>query len=255
MKYGIRNSCLKQDWNESYPTAGEIGFDGVEICVTKPEHMPCVLEADQRQKSKDLAAAAGVETCAISYGYIRQTSFIDESADTRAQGVENMHKMIDVAKDMGCFGILCPTFDRENIDISDEETERYIDCYRQCAAKAEGKNIYLAIETSFSVELLLRIVRAVDSSHVKVYQDLSNALFYGHDTVDMLKRLGKEICMIHIKDSDGKPLGEGAVDWDGSLKAIEEIGYDGWLVFETGPGDDPVAMAKRNLDWLKERME
>lgn len=253
MKYGIRNGCLKQEWDEAYATAGEIGFDGVEICVTKPEHMPLVLEPGNRQKSKDLAAKAGVETCAISYGMLRQASFIDKDPEKRKLGVENMHRMIDVAKDMGCFGILCPTFDREKIDLNDEETGWYIDGYRRCARKAEQENVCLAIETSFSVELLLRIVRAVDSTHVKIYQDLSNALFYGHDTVDMLKRLGKEIGMIHIKDTDSKPLGEGKVDWDNSLKAIENMGYDGWLVFETGPGDDPIAMAKRNLDWLKER--
>ncbi|NOZ21617.1 MAG: sugar phosphate isomerase/epimerase [Planctomycetes bacterium] len=255
MKYGIRNNSLKMDWDESYAAAAEIGFDGVEICTTKEEHMPRVLEAERRQKSKDLAKAAGVETCAISYGYIRQTSFIDEDAATRQKGVENMNTMIDVAKDMGCFGILCPTFDREKIDIDEQETERFVECYKQCAPKAEQEQIYLAIETSFSVELLQKIVGAVGSPYVKVYQDVSNALFYGHDTVDVLKRLGSDICMIHIKDSEGKPLGEGDVDWDGTLQAIRDMGYDDWLVFETGPGDDPVAMAKRNLDWLKERME
>ncbi|MEW6357166.1 MAG: sugar phosphate isomerase/epimerase family protein [Planctomycetota bacterium] len=254
MKYGIRNNSLKMEWDESYAVAAEIGFDGVEICTTKEEHMPRVFNPAPRQKSKELAKAAGVETCAISYGYIRQTSFIDPNAETRKKGVENMKRMIAVAKDMGCFGILCPTFDRDKIDIDEDETKRFVECYRQCAPTAEREKIYLAIETSFSVELLQEIVGAVGSPYVKVYQDVSNALFYGHDTVDMLNRLGGDICMIHIKETDSKPLGEGDVDWDGTLRAIRDMGYDDWLVFETGPGDDPVAMAKRNLEWLKERM-
>ena len=50
MKCGIRNNSLKMDWDDAYAVAGEIGFDGVEICVTKPEHMPRILEAEQRQR-------------------------------------------------------------------------------------------------------------------------------------------------------------------------------------------------------------
>ena len=254
MKYGIRNSALRQDWDQAYATAADIGFDGVEICVTQDEHMPGLLDPGRRQHSNDLAAAAGVETCAISFGLIRRASFIDEDPEVRTRGVETLRQVIDAAKDLGCFGVLCPTFDRQNIDLNEAQTQTYIECFRQCAPKAEQANLCLALETSFSVELLLDIIQAVGSTHVKVYQDVSNALYYGHDTVDMLTRLAGDIGMIHIKETDQKPLGEGEVDWPGSLQAIRDMGYDGWLVFETGPGEDPIAMAKQNLDWLKARM-
>ncbi|MCK5803687.1 MAG: sugar phosphate isomerase/epimerase [Lentisphaeria bacterium] len=254
MKYGIRTGTLRQEWQEAYATAGDIGFDGLEICVTKDEHMPLILDSGVRQQAKQLAADTGVETCAISYGILRQGSFIDPDPEVRGHGVELLGQAIEGAADLGCAAILCPTFERQNIDIDPLQTETYVECFRKCVPAAEDAGIMLALETSFSVELLHHIVQAVDSPCVKIYQDLSNALFYGHDSVDMLTRLADQIGMIHIKDTDQKPLGEGAVDWDGSLKAIEDMRYDGWLVFETGPGDDPVAMAKRNLDWLKQRL-
>lgn len=254
MKYGIRNGSLRQEWREAYATVGALGFDGLEVCVTKDEHMPLILGPAIRQEAKQLAADAGVETCAISYGILRQGSFIDEAPEVRKRGVELLHQAIEAAVDLGCAAILCPTFERQNIDLNPRQTETYVECFRKCVPAAEHAGIMLALETSFSVELLRDIVRAVESPCVKVYQDLSNALFYGHDTVDMLTRLADQIGMIHIKETDQKPLGEGDVDWEGSLKAIEDMRYDGWLVFETGPGDDPVAMAKRNLDWLKARI-
>ena len=162
-----------------------------------------------------------------------------------------LHQGIEAAADLGCAAILCPTFERQNIDLNPQQTETYIECFRQCAPATDRDGIILALETSFSVGLLHDIVRSVGSPCVKVYQDLSNALFYGHDAVDMLRRLADDVGMIHIKETGQRPLGEGDVDWDGSLAAIADMGYDGWLVFETGPGDDPIATAKRNLAWLK----
>jgi len=251
MKYGIRDKSLQFGWDEAFAVAAGIGFDGVEICVTQPEHMPGIMDAAARTELRRRASESGVEICAISFGLIRRTSFIDADPDIRERGVQVMHDVIAAAKDLGCAAILCPTFDRQKIDLDSRETAAYVDCLKQCAPEAEREDILIALETSFSVELLAEVVTAVDSSHVQVYQDLSNALFYGHDTVDMLTRLRDHIGMIHIKETDQKPLGEGDVDWDGSLQAIRDTGYDGWLVFETSPGDEPVSMAERNLNWLK----
>ena len=35
------------------------------------------------------------------------------------------------------------------------------------------------------------------------------------------------------------PLGDGDVDWDNYLKALKEIGYDGFLTIERECGDNP----------------
>ena len=105
---------------------------------------------------------------------------------------------------------------------------------------------------AFAPEPLQRIMRAVDSPWVGVYQDTSNALYYGHDTVDMLTRLARETVMIHLKDTGQNFLGEGNVDWPGTLAAVRAMGYDGWLVFETPGGDDPRAAAARNLRFARD---
>ncbi len=57
--------------------------------------------------------------------------------------------------------------------------------------------------------------------------------------------------MIHIKDTDGKPLGEGRVDFKGVSTAIQDIGYDGYMVLETPGGSDPKASAAQNLAFTK----
>ena len=160
---------------------------------------------------------------------------------------------------IGANGVLVPHFDRQNIDIAPEEEASTIEGLRQVAPVAEETGVNICLETSFSVEQLQRICQAVDSPRVGVYQDTANAIIYGHDSVDMLTRLAPHIRMIHIKDLDQKPLGEGSVPWDGCIAAIRDSGYGtedhlgtDWLVLETPPGEDPVESAKPNLEFTRE---
>jgi D-psicose/D-tagatose/L-ribulose 3-epimerase len=46
-----------------------------------------------------------------------------------------------------------------------------------------------------------------------------------HDIQDM-------VCHIHISENDRSTPGAGNVRWDENFDAIQEIGYDGWLVIE-----------------------
>src|SRR5205823_1511112 len=93
---------------------------------------------------------------------------------------------------------------------------------------------------------------------IGVYHDLSNALYYGHDTLDMLTRLARETAMIHVKDGN-HPLGEGPVDWDAVRRALPTLPYNttpgvgaGWYVLETPGLDDPIGNAARNLAFTRE---
>ena len=47
------------------------------------------------------------------------------------------------------------------------------------------------------------------------------------------------------------PLGEGSVDFPNYLKALEEIGFNGFLTIEREVGDNPAADIGRAVDFLK----
>jgi sugar phosphate isomerase/epimerase len=50
------------------------------------------------------------------------------------------------------------------------------------------------------------------------------------------------------------PLGEGEVDWDNYLKALKEIGFDGFLTIERETGDDPCADIVKAVDFLRKKL-
>ena len=86
---------------------------------------------------------------------------------------------------------------------------------------------------------------------VGVYQDMANAIQYQQDPVVMFRDLAAHTKLVHLKDTKRNDLGEGDVDFPAVKEAIMQIGYDGWLTFETPAGDDPIASAKKNLDFAK----
>jgi sugar phosphate isomerase/epimerase len=47
------------------------------------------------------------------------------------------------------------------------------------------------------------------------------------------------------------PLGEGGVDWDGYLNALNEIGYGGYLTIEREVGSNPEADIRLAVNFLK----
>jgi len=254
-KYGIRNGTLQREWKEALEAAGEIGFGGVELTVKEEEEVDRLLTDEGRDEVLGWAHDAGCQASSLSIGAFGKYKRGEGDTAVRAEMIEVTKKSVKACKALGGTGILLPYFEREHIDITDEEAERLIADMKQCAAVAEDLQIAICLETSFSSRLLKRICDGIGSPYIGVYQDIGNALHFGHDSVELLMALPKETLMIHIKDSDRALLGDGKVDFPGCRQAFRDIGYEGWLVFETAPGDDAVESARKNLAYAKEAFD
>jgi len=254
MKYGIRNRTLKMEWKDALMAAGEIGYDGVELVVPSEEDIARLLAPSGHDEVLSWCEEANCVVSSLSVAPFRKYSFALPDADMD-RSVQFVEDCLRAGAALNATGVLLPHFDRENIDVSATEEAAFIEGFKRCAPVAEELTIYATLETSFSVEQLQRIVDAVDSPYVGVYQDVANALHYGHEPVDMLTRLDKRISMIHIKDKGGELLGEGEVNWDKCVTAIKDIGYDGWLVLETQPTHHPRGAATENLKFIRDAMQ
>ena len=169
----------------------------------------------------------------------------------RIRVVSLVEKALRACKGMGGTGILLPFFDRERIDISGREAELLVEDMKRCAPVAEDLGMKVGLETSFSPQLLQTICDGIGSEMVGVYQDMANAIQYGHEAVEMFTELAEHTQLIHMKDTNRSDLGEGAVDFPAVKDAIVQMGYEGSLTFETPSGDDPIASAKKNLDFAR----
>ena len=89
-----------------------------------------------------------------------------------------------------------------------------------------------------------RYVDEFDSPWLKAYFDVGNVVFYGYPQ-DWIRTLGKRIVKVHLKDFrvakgafEWKNIGEGDIDWVQVRKALDEVGYDGYVTTEISGGDE-----------------
>ena len=260
-KVGIRTASLNQQLPEALETAGQIGYDGLEVVTRDPDQLRAWLSEDGPSGAaalRERALLARAEVSSFSLAIYRPVNFAQEDEAKRREGVALVTDTLRACKNVGGAAVLLPHFDRERLDVSVEEERRFVDGLRQVAPVAEETGVAIAIETSFSAAQLIRIVDAVGSAKVGVYQDLANAITYQQDPAATLRALGKRIVMLHVKDTGPEggncALGEGRVDWKACRAAVRDIGYDtpdAWFVLETPAGDDPVRDAARYLEFTR----
>jgi inosose dehydratase len=127
-----------------------------------------------------------------------------------------------------------------------------------------------------SMDEVRRFLDTTDPSLVGVCLDTGHWTFgTGGDPATAVRELGNRIWHVHFKDCDPAvmaesrarewdgltstghgvfcELGKGCVDFPGVLRALQEVGYDGWIVVEQDvlPGmGDPRESARRNRDFL-----
>jgi sugar phosphate isomerase/epimerase len=251
MKYGIRDGMLKAPLESMFTVAKEIGFDGIEYCIGGGYKESLLWQEDGHEKLKALADKDGMEICSLSPGVFSSLNPVVPEAEKRAEGREMLTHVIEVCPLLETDSILAPMFPRDFAEWPQETWQMLIDGFKPLAEVAEKHKVYLDLETTFNADQLLMIIDKVGSDYIKVYYDVANQTNRGYDIVAELRQIGDNIGMIHAKDTDGKMLGEGRVDFKGVDAAIRDIGYDGYIVLETPTGDDPNAANAQNLAFIK----
>ena len=257
MKFGIRTGCLGGSWEKAFAMAGELGFDGLELDVGADyKNTPLWTAAGRKEVAE--WAHKGAELSSVCIGALWTHSFGDADPEVRAAAREVTRNTIEACAELGARWILIPITPGRNV-TEEEGTAHWIEGIAACASIAAQHEVILALENvgrgyAQTAEGLLAIARSVDSPWVRTYYDLGNGLSLGNDPVAELRMLGTEwIAILHAKDPGGQVLGEGRLDFDAVTAAVREIGYEGYIVLETPATDDPVAAARHNLTFLRER--
>lgn len=251
MKYGIRDGILREPMDTLFSVAKKIGFDGIEYCIGGDYKTSLLWQSDGPERLKALADKDGMEISSLSPGVFASLNPVIPEPEKRVEGQKMLSDTIQICSKLNTNLILVPMFPRDIADWKDETWDMLVDGFKPLVEVAAKHEVILALETTFNADQLLMIIDRVGSEYIKVYYDTANCANRGFDVPAELRQLNKQIGMIHIKDTDGKMLGEGRVDFNGVRQAIRDIGYDGYLVLETPSGDDPKIAAARNLGFTK----
>jgi L-ribulose-5-phosphate 3-epimerase len=206
--------------------AKALGLDGImadlgnwrdDLPLRKPELQKKYLENSKR---------IGLPVASLALGTLNE---IPLKSDPRAE--QWVSDSIDVARAMGLRVVLVPFFDKGDLRNDPAGKDAVVESLKRVAPKAEGAGVILGIESWLSAPEHVEILDRVGSPAVAVYYDVGNSQKAGYDIFKEIRSLGKRICEFHAKDNDDL-YGKGTMDFPRVRKAMDDIGYRGWMQIE-----------------------
>ncbi len=243
--------AMKGSVLEKMTAVKEAGFEGAEMM----SHM----DQDEVLRARDATGLVIPSVCGMHH-WTKPLS--DPNPKVREEGLEALRQTLRDAKRYGATSVLL-------VPAVVNKLVSYADAYSRSQAEisktvplAEELGVKIAIENVWNQFLLspLEAARYVDefkSPAVGWHFDIGNVLNFGWPE-HWIAILGKRIQKLHIKefsrkkrDSEGLrkgfevSLGEGDNNWPAIMKALDEIGYNGWAIAEQ---DGPESLeALKNL--------
>lgn len=277
-KIGVIADSFRVSIKEALKKASIVGADGIQFYATKGEMAPENLSASQRKEFLRMLDGYGLKISAIC-GDLGGHGFINE--DDNKWKIEKSKRIMDLARELGTNVVTTHI----GVVPEDNNNPRWEVMRNACQILAEyGDNVgaYFAIETGPErAAVLKQFLDSLDSKGVRVNMDPANLVMVtGDDPVEAVHTLKDYIVHTHAKDGimlckknpeviyglledDNKgtpafkevPLGTGSVDFPEYLKALNFIGFNGYLTIEREVGDDPGKDIKLAVDFLKKTIK
>jgi inosose dehydratase len=170
----------------------------------------------------------------------------------------------------------------ESHGLSDDQWENLARGLEMLARRIEPLGMTLAFHNHVGtyVETPAETARLLDETVPELVGwclDIGHLAFGGGDAMDLLPRYAKRVNHVHAKDVDGAilerarsegwsfgtalehyifpPLGMGVARIPEVVRALLDIGYDGWWVIEQDTAPDPTATAAANRRYLEGLLE
>ena len=263
---GVILESFKTDRSTAIRKAAALGAQGIQMYATSGENSPENLTASARRALLDEVKSQGLVFSALcgdlGHGFGTQ--------EMNAELIEKSKRILDLAKELETDVVTTHI----GVVPADKDHERYKIMQAACfelATYADSIQAHFAIETGPEPSAVLKeFLDGLHSTGVAVNLDPANlAMVVGDDAAEAVHNLARYIVHTHAKDGvmyryvnpeyvyrilhpvpeeirrerahEEVPLGTGSVDFDKYLRALEEIGYRGFLTIEREVGADPEA--------------
>jgi len=267
------------DWNlgesaspEAIPKAKQASLDAIQVSVgTAPDNMP-LREQSVRNRYLALGKQYGISFSSVAAGGILNRIPLA----TEPQSAVYVIDAVEAAAALEAKNILVAFFGNGDLRLRDsmgefrdlgdgefssyeldsQKVTRVVEALRQIVPRAEDAGVALGLENTLAAHQNLEIIDRIGSDMVQVYYDVGNSWGNGYDVPTEIRMLGSDrICEVHLKDWDTKMLGsaEGMVDMRQCARALDDIGYDKWLVLETSGRENRfIPDTKTNVSFVKQ---
>lgn len=271
---GVMVESFRLPFREAVEKAASLGAKGLQIYMTQGDMAPENLDDGKIKEILDIVKSNGLVVSAIcgDFGHGFSDPELNKVNVERSKRVMELTLKLETNIVTTHIGVV-PT---------DKNHPRYAimqEACRELAEYADSMKSHFAVETGPETAIVLKeFLDSLNSRGVAVNLDPANLVMVtGDDPVKAVHTLKDYIVHTHAKDGvklldrkpeviygiekateeenwgvafEEKPLGTGSVDFPNYLKALEEIGYKGFLTIEREVGENPEKDIKTAVDFL-----
>jgi sugar phosphate isomerase/epimerase len=282
---GIMVDSLRLNLRDGLAKAKELGADGVQIYAVEGEMDPENLSPRDRKELKSYIESLGLRISALC-GDLAGHGFQD--AKVNSAKIEKSKRILDLAVDLGT-QIVTTHIGIVPNQVNDPVYDTMQRACEELGVYAKSLDAYFAIETGPEKSAHLKqFLNSLSTNGVSVNFDPANMVMVtGDDPAQGVHNLKDYIVHTHVKDgirlrevdprevygalgyepmshdriaedaASGASyrelaLGEGHVDFDNYFKALQDIGYTGYLTIEREVGDQPEVDIAKAIDFIRQ---
>ena len=203
---------------------------------------------------RKIAEGLGLSLYSLSCGLCWDYRLSDDDVAMRQKAKDMIRKQLETAKFLGADTILVVpgvvnaefSFPEKRVAY-DKAYERSLKALNELKKDAEALGVSIGLENVWNKFLLSPMemrdfIDKIDSPYVGSYLDIGNTLYISYPE-DWIRILGKRIKKVHFKDYRIQAGGlhgfvdllAGDVNYPEVIKALSEVGYDGWVSAEMIP--------------------
>ncbi len=251
-------------YEEAIPMLADIGYDGVELCVSEKHKGATIpeLPADRRADIRGMLEEHGLGLPAI----FTLGGLYAADGEAHMRTLDHVSRCAELGRDLGMREppVVALGFGGKK-DQWDEIKDTLVEQLRDYAARADAEDFIVAGEAHFGAavfnsERITWLLDQVNSPRVRLHFDIIHLFLAGEPIADAVRTLVPYTAHTHITDAnrhdDGSfalcLLGDGELDSAEYMRAMDEAGWDDFITLEVSTmvwredDYDPEAAARKS---------
>jgi sugar phosphate isomerase/epimerase len=243
----------------------EVGYDGVEIAPFTLAESADQVPPEERRRLRQLAERLGLEIVGLHWLLVSPPGLHLTTPDdaVRQRTQDYFRHLLHLCADLGGRIMVVGSPKQRALvkgDTYEAAWERAKRFFADLLPLAERLGITLCIEalpneTDFipTLDEALRFVREVNHPNLQTMVDVKSAVAEGLPLDEAVRKVAPHLRHVHANDANRLGPGMGDTDLRPLAKALQEIGYDGYVsveVFDFSPG--PERIARESLAYLRQ---
>jgi sugar phosphate isomerase/epimerase len=250
------NAYLNFSFPEAVRRLAAIGYAGVEVMADVPHAWPAYLLPEQKQAIRDALATNRLAISNVNAFMMHAVndrrqkywhpSWIEPDPHYRQVRIDHTTRALTLAKELGAKCITTepggPVVGRKWADC----LKLFVEMLKPVVEHAEKEGVMLLVEPEpdlliETADQYLEFAAKIQSPMLGLNFDIGHFYCVKDEPAPTVHKLKDHIRHVHLEDIAATRVhhhlipGEGAIDFASTLKALKDVGYDGWVTVELYP--------------------